>query len=63
MITKSPAKPVSEEKTPKREAARTLAYLLEEHMTEIGLSQRKKNQMVKKFGKRADRAIRHLAKS
>ena len=46
----------------KAEAARKIASLIEEHMDERGLSEREKNQRVKSFGKRVDRAIQLRAK-
>jgi hypothetical protein len=46
----------------KAEAARKIASIIEEHMTECGLSEREKNKRVKSFGKRVDRAIQLRAK-
>ena len=49
---------------PKRttEAARKIASIIEEQMSELGLSENDKNKRVKSFGKRVDRAIKRRAK-
>ena len=46
----------------KAAAARKIASIIEEHMSECGLSEREKNKRVKSFGKRVDRAILLRAK-
>lgn len=46
----------------KAEAARKIASIIEEQMTECGLSESEKNKRVKSFGKRVDRAIELRAK-
>jgi hypothetical protein len=46
----------------KTEAARKIAAIIEEQMSECGLSEREKNKRVKSFGKRVDRAIQLRAK-
>jgi len=46
----------------KADAARKIASIIEEHMTECGMSEREKNKRVKRFGKRVDRAIQSRAK-
>lgn len=49
-------------KLSKSDAARRIATLLDEHMTELGLSEKEKNKRVDRFGKRVDAAIRRHAK-
>jgi hypothetical protein len=44
------------------EAARKIASIIEEHLSECGLSEKEKNERVKGLGKRADRAIELRAK-
>ncbi len=46
----------------KAQAARKIASIIEEHMSECGLSEREKNKRVKSFGRRVDRAIQLRAK-
>jgi hypothetical protein len=63
MATKSVARP---ETGPKRlskpQAAAKIASLIEEHMTERGLSEKQKNERVADFGKRVDIATARHAK-
>lgn len=49
-------------KPDRRTAARRIAALIEQHMTESGLSEREKNNRVKQFSKRVDKAIARRAK-
>jgi hypothetical protein len=46
----------------KTEAARKIASIIEEQMSELGLSESDKNKRVKSFGKRVDRAVKLRAK-
>lgn len=46
----------------KTEAARKIASIIEEQMSELGLSEIDKNKRVKSFGKRVDRAVKLRAK-
>jgi hypothetical protein len=46
----------------KIEAARKIAAIIEEQMSELNLSEGEKNKRVKNFGKRVDRAIQLRAK-
>jgi hypothetical protein len=59
MASRGLSKPKTQSKT---EAARTIASIIEEQMSECGLSEREKNKRVKSFGKRVDRAIQLHAK-
>jgi len=43
-------RPQSRRKLSKKEAARAIARLLEEHMDEMGLSEAEKNERVRLFG-------------
>lgn len=46
-----------------KDKARTIAKIIEEHMTELGWSEEKKNEAVAKAGKVVDEAVkRHKAK-
>lgn len=47
----------------KKNAAQTLASIIELHMTGLGLSEGEKNRRVAKFGARVDKAIGSPAKS
>jgi len=49
-------------KTSREEAAKKIAGILEEHMTNAGLSEKEKNARVKKFSDRVDNAIRRSSK-
>jgi len=44
-------------------AAGKLASMIEQHMSDLGLSEEEKNLRVTRFGKRADLAIENHAKS
>jgi len=57
MASRAVPKPDSQRK----DAARRIATLIEEHMTKCGLSEREKNKRVKQFAKRVDKAT-HRAK-
>jgi hypothetical protein len=58
MASRALAKP----KADRRAAAQRIATLIEEHMTESGLSEQEKNKRVKQFSKRVDKAIARRAK-
>jgi hypothetical protein len=47
----------------KENAAGELASIIEQHMTDLGLSEDEKNLRVDRFAKRADLAIENRAKS
>ena len=53
---------VAKPKPDRRAAARRIAALIEQHMTDSGLSEREKNNRVKQFSKRVDKAIARRAK-
>jgi hypothetical protein len=59
MASSSFSKPNTQRKA---EAARKIASIIEDHMSECGLSEREKDRRVKNFGKRVDRAIQLRAK-
>jgi len=64
VATKTVAKPETDpqKRLSKPQAAAKIASLIEEHMTECGLSERQKNERVIEFGKRVDKATAHHAK-
>jgi hypothetical protein len=49
--------------TSKENAAGKLASMIEEHMSDLGLSEEEKNLRVARFAKRVDSAIENRAKS
>jgi hypothetical protein len=62
MATKTVATPEADSRKilSRPQAAAKIASLVEEHMTECGLSQKQKNERVAEFGKRVDKAtVRH----
>ena len=62
MATRAVARPNTDGKISKHDAAQKIAGMLEEHMTECRLSDAEKNERVKQFGKRVKDAIRQHAK-
>jgi len=63
MAAKAVARPDEVKKKPSRsEAAAKIASLIEEQMTERGLSGEEKNERVERFGKRVDEATARHAK-
>ena len=64
MATKTVARPEidSQKGLSRSQAALRIASLVEEHMTERGLSEKQKNERVAKFGERVDEATAPRAK-
>jgi hypothetical protein len=63
MVTKRALRHDAPEKASKANAATKLASLIEEHMSDLGLSEEEKDLRVARFAKRADLAIEGRAKS
>jgi hypothetical protein len=63
MAAKGVSRRRSGEVTSKENAASKLASMIEEHMSDLGLSEEEKNLRVARFAKRADLAIESRAKS
>jgi hypothetical protein len=63
MATKRASRRSSGQVTSKQNAAGKLATMIEEHMSDLGLSEEEKNLRVARFAKRVDLAIESHAKS
>ena len=63
MASKTVARPAADRKRLSRaQAAAKIASLIEEHMTECGLSEKQKNERVAGFSQRVDKATARHAK-
>ncbi len=63
MVTKRASRHAASESASKANAAAKLASLIEEHMSDLSLSEEEKDLRVARFAKRADLAIESRAKS